>query len=79
MTAPREFIQLDADLVPRLERLIENLIDLCDQLSGDADIEDDAPAEDHELDDDGDDEGDTWLPAHLPGGSSRTLKSRRIF
>lgn len=79
MSAPREFIEIDPSLLPRLERLIENLIALADELSGDCDREDDAPAEDSELDDDGDDEGNTWLPAHLPGGSSRTLKTRRIF
>ena len=42
----REFIEIDPGLLPRLEMLIENLIALCDELSGDCDREDDAPAED---------------------------------
>ena len=45
MMAQREFVELDPALLPRLESLIENLIALCDQLSGDPDIEDDAPPE----------------------------------
>jgi hypothetical protein len=42
----REFIEIDPGLLPRLEALIEHLIELCDELSGDANREDDAPAED---------------------------------
>lgn len=46
MSTQREFVELDPALLPRLEALIENLIALCDELSGDADIEDDATPED---------------------------------
>jgi|GEM_PF-4186401 len=42
----REFVEIDPSLLPRLEALVESLIDLCDQLSGDPDREDDTPAED---------------------------------
>ncbi len=55
MSAPREFIEIDPSLLPRLERLIENLIALADELSGDCDREEDTPAED---DDDGIADGD---------------------
>ena len=39
--AHREFVEIDPGLLPRLEALIENLIALCDELSGDCDREDD--------------------------------------
>lgn len=42
----REFVEIDPSLLPRLESLIESLIALCDELSGDAEREDDTPAED---------------------------------
>lgn len=62
--SPREFVELDPSLLPRLERLIENLIELCDELSGDAD------REDSELYDEGiDDEGAGPLPVHMTGGN----------
>ena len=46
MSASREFVEIDPSLLPRLETLIENLIALADELSGDCDREDDTPAED---------------------------------
>ena len=45
MMAQREFVELDPALLPRLEAIVESLIELCDQLSGDPDREDDAPPE----------------------------------
>ena len=46
--AHREFVEIDPGLLPRLEALIENLIALCDQLSGDPDREDDETEVDDE-------------------------------
>ena len=63
MSNHREFVELDPSLLPRLEALIEHLIELCDQLSGDAD------REDSELYDEGIDEGAGPLPIHMSGGN----------
>ncbi len=57
----REFVEIDPSLLPRLESLIENLIALADELSGDCDREDDAPAED---DDTGIADGDSLELEH---------------
>ncbi|MGJ0391175.1 MAG: hypothetical protein ACR650_00190 [Methylocystis sp.] len=44
----RIFVELDGALRRRVEALIENLIDLCDQLDGDANLE---PNDEDEEDD----------------------------
>ncbi|MGJ0506551.1 MAG: hypothetical protein ACR652_05315 [Methylocystis sp.] len=45
----RVFVELDGNLRFRIEALIENLIDLCDQLDGDADLKEDADGEEEHL------------------------------
>ena len=47
--AQREFVELDPGLLPRLEAIVESLIELCDQLSGDPDREDDETEIDDEI------------------------------
>ncbi|MGJ0508398.1 MAG: hypothetical protein ACR652_15005 [Methylocystis sp.] len=43
--ASRCFVEVPSGTRQRIEALIENLIDLCDQLDGDADLEDGADEE----------------------------------
>jgi hypothetical protein len=42
----RIFVELDGNLRRRLEALIESLVDILDQIDGDADLEDGGDAED---------------------------------
>ena len=74
MSNHREFVELDPSLLPRLEALIEHLIELCDQLSGDADREDDAPAED---DDSGIADGDALDLEHEEAQTVRRFAQNR--